>query len=229
MSAIAQTFFMVQGLPPIPTSGLRMYFNFEGGLGHSGTTVNDFAGVQNGTLSGTTYNSGNGGYMTFDGVNDWIDTNRTTNGSSIGVYFGSWSIVYVIRVPNTTGNKYVFGSSNNISSQQNALSGFEGANLTYTHSSGGNPTTSRSASTWYHVVCTFNVSGGTATVYVNGSSAASAFQETMVGAYSLYLGRTGSTATYYAFDLGLAMIYDRVLTTQEISDIYNNQRGRFGV
>jgi hypothetical protein len=220
--------FWKSSKPPIPTSGLKMYFNFEGG-GYSGTTVTDFAGVQNGTLSGTTYNSGNGGYMAFDGVNDWIDTNRTTNGSDVGVYFGSWSIVYVIRVPNTTGNKYVYGCSNNIAFQGNALSGFEGANLTYTHSSGGNPTTTRSASTWYHVVCTFALGANTATVYVNGSSSASAFLETMTGAYSIYLGRTGAPATYYAFDLGLAMIYNRVLTTQEISNIYNNQRSRFGI
>lgn len=214
--------------PAIPLTGLKMYFNFDNG-GYSGTTVTDFAGVQNGTLSGTTYNSGNGGYMNFDGTNDWIDTNRTSNGSDIGIFFGSWSIVYCFRVPNITGTKHVFGSSNAPSYQNNAQSGVIDDDIFYSHNSGGEPKfLNISANTWYHVVCTYNYDTYVCKIYINGvEQVSNGFQERMVGVYSVYLGRTNTS--YYAFDLGLAMIYNRVITAQEVSDIFNNQKDRFGL
>lgn len=57
----------------------QQWMNYLGGNTNSypstGTTLYDLSGNNiNGTLlSGVTYNSNNGGYITFDGVNDWVD------------------------------------------------------------------------------------------------------------------------------------------------------------
>lgn len=215
-------------LPEIPTSGLKMYFNFEGG-GYSGTTVTDFAGVTNGTLTGGTYGTDSGGYMTLDGVDDFINTNRTSNGSDIGIYYGDWTIIYVVRFPNVTGTKHVFGSSTAPSSQNNAQSGVVDDDVFYTHNSGGEPKfLNISASQWYHVACSYDYDTYTPKIYINGTLQTTGYQERMVGAgWTVYLGRTNTT--YYAMDLGLAMIYNRELTSTEVSNIYLNQRSRFGI
>jgi hypothetical protein len=212
--------------PPIPTSGLRLYYNFEGG-GYSGSTVTDLAGVGNGTLSGITYNSGNGGYMNFDGSNDFINTNRSSVNE--GIYYGNWTIVYAVRFPNVTGTKYVFGSSNAAGYQENAHSGAVDDDIVYTHNSGGEPKyLNISANQWYHVACSYVFNTYLAKIYINGTvQVNNGFQERMIASYTIYLGRVNTT--YYPFDLGLAMIYNRALTDQEISDIYNNQRSRFGI
>jgi hypothetical protein len=203
----------------IPLTGLKMYLNFEGNV------TTDLAGVLNPTVFGCTYNSGNGGYLIFDGVNDYVNTNRTSNGSDIGIYYGSWSIAYCVRFPNVTGVKDVFGSST--SPGPNAQSGANNATLIYRQNNNNSPIySSISANTWYHVVNTYDYASYTPKIYVNGVLQATGFQERMTGAgWTVYLGRTNST--YYALDLGLAMIYNRVLIATEITDIFNNQKGRF--
>ena len=58
----------------------------------TGTTVTDLIGTQNGTLTnGVGYSSSNGGYFTFDGVNDYIDFGinnaiRTTSARTISLW-----------------------------------------------------------------------------------------------------------------------------------------------
>lgn len=218
--------FWQSSVPAIPTSGLRLYYNFEGG-GYSGTTVTDYASVGNGTLSGTTYNSGNGGYMNFDGSNDFINTNRSSINE--GIYYGNWTIVYVVRFPNVTGTKYVFGSSNAPGYQENAHSGAVDDDIVYTHNSGGEPKyLNINSNQWYHVACSYVFNTYLAKIYINGAvQVNNGFQERMIAAYTIYLGRVNTT--YYPFDLGLAMIYNRALGDQEVSDIYNNQRSRFSI
>ncbi len=209
----------------IPLAGLKMYFNFAGG-GFSGTTVTDFTGITNGTLTGGAYNSGNGGYMTLNGTSDFINTNRTSNGSDIGIFYGSWSIVYCVRFPNITGIKNVFGSSN--APGVNVQSGATNATITYVQNGNTSTYSSISASTWYHVVVSYDYAAYTPKIYINGVLQVTGFAERMTGAdWLVYLGRTNTT--YYAFDLGLAMIYNKIVTGEEVSNIYNNQKSRFGL
>lgn len=69
-------------LPNISQNGLVLYLDAGNGLsyrpGISGTTWKDLSGNDNnGTLTnGPTFNSGNGGYMVIDGVDDYIEVSR---------------------------------------------------------------------------------------------------------------------------------------------------------
>jgi len=221
MSGILQTFFwLAKAIPAIPTSGLKMYLNFEGNV------TTDLAGVLNPTITGATYNSGDGGYLTLDGVDDFINTNRVSNTADIGIYYGSWSIVYCVRFPNVTGTKNVFGSSNPIGI--NVQSGAIDATIAYVQNGSTTSYSPISANTWYHVVVTYDYASYTPKIYINGVLQTTGFAERMTAAgWTVYLGRTNST--YYAMDLGLAMIYNRVIAAAEVTDIFNNQKSRFGL
>lgn len=232
MSLIPFGFFK-KSKPPIPTTNLRLYYNFEGEnswYDGSGSTVKDFSPDQaNGILSGGVgWISDAGGAMSFvSSSSRYISTGRSS--SDLGIYYGDWSIVYVARFPNLTGTKYVFGSTTAPGYQANAYSGAVDDDIVYTHNSGGEPKyLNISANQWYHVVCSYKYDTYVAKIYINGTvQVSNGFQERMIGLYNIYIGRVNTT--YYDFDLGLAMVYNRVLTDQEISDIYNNQRTRFNI
>lgn len=76
-----------------PTS-LKLFIDAGNPLSYSGsgTTVTDLVGTQNGTITnGVGYSSSNGGYFTFDGINDYIDFGinnaiRTTSARTISLW-----------------------------------------------------------------------------------------------------------------------------------------------
>lgn len=218
-------FFQGSLKPPIPTSGLRMYFNFEGG-GFSGSVVTDFAGFSNGTLNGGTWGTQGGGHMAFDGVNDFIDTNRTAN--NFGLYYGSASFVFAIRTPTVGSQNFIFHPTNSPSYQSDVNISFESSGIKYSHNTANPPVATITSNTWQHVVCTYNYDNYVTKIYVNGTLITTGSQERMIALDDGYwIGR--NTGQYYAFDLGLFMIYNRVISDLEITDVFNNQKGRFGL
>jgi len=185
----------------------------------SGTTWSDLSSTaNNGTLTnGPTFNSGNGGYIDFDGTDDRIElesipsitTDATfcawVNGASLSGNRAIMSIKDVLIQLAPDGIVYWFDVDTN-----NLL--FSGV---------------YSINTWYHIVIA--QSGTSISAYRNGAfvnaqtggNIGSSYSNKQIGAYfgsRNWQGRIGSV-----------QIYNRQLSAAEISQNFNVQRGRFGV
>ena len=70
------------GPPTLITTGLVLHLDAGDALSYpgNGNTWNDLSGSNNGTLlNGPTYNSGNGGSIVFDGINDVVSLGNVLN------------------------------------------------------------------------------------------------------------------------------------------------------
>ena len=84
----------VGAAPPSYPASLTLFIDAGNAASYpgTGTTVTDLIGTQNGTLTnGVGYSSADGGYFTFDGVNDYIDFGinnaiRTTSARTISLW-----------------------------------------------------------------------------------------------------------------------------------------------
>lgn len=91
-----------EGGPNIIEDGLVLYLDAANKKSYpgSGTTWSDLAGSNNGTLTnGPTFDSGNGGSLVFDGVNDYVDLSSATSLLNLGSTF---SIEGILKLDNTS-------------------------------------------------------------------------------------------------------------------------------
>ena len=104
--------------PSIITSGLVLYVDASNATSYpgTGTTWYDLSpNGYNGTLSGnTTYNSGNGGYITLGSNTGYIDFGLSSAGSSTSAYtWGGWfNIPSFTNIPMARGNDMTGGFPN---------------------------------------------------------------------------------------------------------------------
>ncbi len=127
------------GSTPAPQypSSLKLFIDAGNPLSYPGTgnIVTDLVGTQNGTLvNGVGYSSSNGGYFTFDGVNDYIDFGINTaiqptvartvsmwvyiDLSSIGVFYSDYTTStgrngLLLNCDYNNGRAYFCGTSGN--------------------------------------------------------------------------------------------------------------------
>ncbi len=201
----------------------------------SGTTWTDLSGNGNtGTLvNGVGYNSGNGGSLVFDGVNDFITLATPTNFSGDFSYC-AWVYRSVVS-PN--GYTNVFTSTLQNEQYQLDLTGYQGGFGMYA-AGAYNATQSNliSLNTWVNLVWIrkdtglygylngaeqFNPSNGFNAGLSTVSTAVSKVNK--IGAYS--------TGTSYNLNGNIAQvsIYNRALTAAEVSQNFNATRSRFSI
>lgn len=235
----------------IVTDGLVL--NVDAGFVGSYPTINttwyDLSGnSNNGTLiNGPTFNSSNSGSIVFDGIDDKVNlpssnvynfnTNdpftletfcyATTAASSgmiplIERYF--YGVVnfggYGLRLRNYNTNKPLFFVTGFASVGVETIGIVEA-------------TTSWVANTWYHIVGTKNNSG-TMKIYVNGTLENTITNITGAPLPStditLKIGARGDTDDQYSNQrFSICRIYNKELTSQEVSQNFNAQKGRFGL
>ena len=148
--------------------------------GGSGTTWTDLSGQNNnGTLiNGVTYNSGDGGYLIFDGTNDRVSLPA---GSDFAYGTGDFTIETWFNVTGTSPQTYgeiafsqtVAGTNYFIAYTSRGNPVLKKPTFTY-GTGGGTPIVSVQSYTednWYHYVITRN--GTTLTMYLNNSVVAS--------------------------------------------------------
>ncbi|MDM8564109.1 PA14 domain-containing protein [Candidatus Halobeggiatoa sp. HSG11] len=220
-------------------SGLIAYYNFDEKVGSSIAVLSDIAGSNHGTLNGdpTWVDSGAtlskmlppGNAMSFDGVDDYVEiTNVTSDDFSLEAWIktdvsaptGSyayqgdgiiWSDVggvandFVLAV---LGDKLSFWDGN--------------ANMNITG------TTNITDSNWHHVAVT-RASGGSMTLYVDGSSNGSANAGT--GALTdnsvIHIGANTITNRYYSGQIDEVRVWDTVRSQDEIQDNMNSTVSSF--
>ena len=202
----------------------------------SGTNFYDLSGnVYNGTLTnGPTYNSGNGGYISFDGTDDYVtmgtatDFATYTNGFTVDLWVyptsaSSYSTIFSSAATTSGGDWQVyiwyntsskFGTTQRYSGNQNDFS----------------TTNTFPINNWYNVVITSNNS--TCYIYVNGtsqSSSATGQINNQPASREVRLGNFKGYPAQYTGRIASCRVYNRALSSNEITQNYNIQKSRFGL
>ena len=177
------------------------------------------------TANGPTYSSANGGYIYFDGTDEYA-----TVPSNSGWAFGENGTVeqWVYVAGNSGGNDRFWSVDNNSSSLDAYLNGAS-YNIGF-HGGVVLTTTTISQNTWVHFVVTYT--SGTIKVYFNTveqglSGTTTGYNITNNG--TLYIGNFPAAAVELNGRISSMKIYNRALSAAEVSQNYNALRGRFGL
>jgi hypothetical protein len=195
----------------------------------SGTTWTDLSGNGNtGTLvNGVGYNSGNGGSLSFDGVDDTV--NVTTLDLRQDFTYECWVLHNAVSTFSFLGQ--------GTTTTRNGLHIWfrDGSNLRFGMFSNDTDALSLTTSTgvWYQYCFTYNHSTFLKQIYRNGVQLTGTPQQTQtsyLGTGTVRIGATYSSGGNYANGrFSSTRIYNRVLTAAEIQQNYNALKGRFGL
>jgi hypothetical protein len=184
----------------------------------SGTTWTDLSGNGNtGTLTnGPTYNSVNGGVIVFDGSNDYVSGTISN--------LTEYTLCAMVKVLTSVVGGGIMGG-NNGSSAYLQLGG--NPNPPWQFNNAVNISISPVLSQWAYVVGV-QASGSSQLLYLNGSSIASASGTSNLGtAYAI--GRRELATIYLNCQIGVSQIYNKGLSSAEITQNFNALRSRFGI
>ena len=227
-------------------SGLVLYLNagFSPSYPGSGSTWTDVSGnSNNGTLvNGPTFNSANGGYLTFDGVDDYVNTANTA-GLNFTNTTGTISIWF--RTSASTANSPML-----ITKQMDAAGGWavviapNGIPYFETKNSGGGATAfykyvnkACNDGIWHNFVAVFTTSttvtaNNTASMYLDGVLAnGPQFNITIYGgntAGTVQIGRR-SSGNYFNGNISNVQIYNRGITAGEVAQNFNALKSIYGL
>jgi hypothetical protein len=232
ISGVTLTGTYVVDLPGIVTTNLSMFLDAGNASSYpgSGTAWTDLSGnSRNGTLTnGPTYTSADGGYIVFDGVNDFVQCSGSITATA--ATFVTWmrrngpqddfdGIIYS-RGAAATGISF-FGTTNKISyTWNNAVD-------TYSWDSG----LTIPDLTWCMIAV--SVTSTSATAYLCQSSgitsATNTVSHTSTTLDDIKIGQDDLGGRFFTGNIATAMIYDRALSAGEITQNFNALRGRYGL
>jgi hypothetical protein len=222
-SEILQNYY--QG--PIVTDGLVFavdagnLVSYESGS----TTTYSLTGSLSGSLvNGVGYNNENGGRWVFDGVDDYIVTNYSSNPT----YF---TIELIVKPINTNpGNSRVFLGKYNGSGNDYWI-GLQSSDASIIWSVNGGLLDSNvipNTSTYYIITTTIGTT--LQKIYVNGELKNSKATAVTSPGGNVTLGVFGETVSFdTAVSISALKIYNRELTDSEVQQNFNAQRSRFGL
>ena len=196
----------------------------------SGTAWNDLSGNgNNGTLvNGPTFDSGNGGSISFDGSDDRSDFDNfqlsnsdSTQPYSINFWFkrsgGSSVGGLITQYGGSTSVSTRFGIREN----NGKLSWWKGG----THRLNSNETIITDQ--WYNS-CFTKSSDGNLNLYVNGVFDNNSTDPFSFEDYRFMIGAFNTIVPFNGY-ISNVNVYNRVLSSDEITQNYNSLRGRFGL
>jgi hypothetical protein len=220
----------------IITAGLVLSLDAGDTLSYpgSGSTWTDTIQSKTFTLvNSPTYNSSNGGYLSFAPASSQYATSSTSLTSSLttftmeawhyytGTNSGGSPCIITETYPGVTSRINFSLGSNTTTGLQSGF--FDGAwKITNAQT--------LTANNWYHIVGTYD--GAINKLYVNNSlvqnsSAIGATPSTSQG--GIRLMRRWDNAEYWGGRLAVVRIYNTALDTTQINQNYNTQRSRFGL
>jgi hypothetical protein len=213
----------------VVTDGLVFYVDAGNGNSYpgSGTTWSDLVGGNDGTLTnGPTYDSGNGGSIVFDGVNDTVEGTGLSNGggASTSQSYSVWFKVDTLNVSGIAQGLFFWAQYEGVFIQtagDNSVGDFA-------------TTPTVSANTWCNVVFNFN-QGASYECYVNsvsfGSVATSdtsgepaSSQKWVIGSR---LDNNNALLDYTNGNIAIVQAYNRALSATEVLQNYNALKNRF--
>jgi hypothetical protein len=226
----------------IVTNGLVNYLDsgYKGSYPTSGTTWYDISGYgRNGTLTnGPTYSNISGGTIVFDGTDDYVtlgSQNLVTNNFTINLWYNLNT--------NTTKEHFLFSigyaSANSFLIVANSTLGGSQSISSYYVNTGGSTTgrtiNSATLTNTQIVNLTYTRNNGLNVIYINGVEQTSrTFTESLSLGSSLqyilgYAIPRNKTSAYLQGNIYISQIYDRGLSSSEVLQNFNAQKGRFGL
>lgn len=208
-----------------------LYYSYDD-ANISGSNPLDLSGYGN---DGTTYGATTGvtgvigQAFSFDGVNDYVDTNYQFDSSVYDFTFATW-----IYLDSGTPNGYVFGSYNGAT-----LPGLlhiqyiDGYGIRYEGRDSSSVTVASgfadlNISEWTHIAFTRSVADNTIKVYMNGVLV-NTTTDNRAGHFaypaSIKIGSRGSATTYIKGDMDESVIYTRALSDAEVANLANHPVG----
>jgi len=227
---------------PIVTDGLVLNLDagFTPSYSRSGTTWYDVSTNSiNGTLTnGPTFNSGDGGNISFDGTDDFVNlgNNSILNYTTLSFSFNVWFKINNLNPPQNSGQgNFIFSRGqfreNGYYFQINSSGGarFITNQSGAAQVSGANSGTIN-INTWYNVC--FSMNGSVLTTYVNGVDA-SGESDPHINPTSttrnFVIGRYDTVNWYLNGNMAVLMSYNRPLSAAEALQNFNAQKSRFGL
>ena len=215
--------------PRIVTDGLVLALDAGNTKSYSGSgaTWTDLSGNgNNGTLENDVgYDSGNGGSLSFDGVDDYATTGNILVPTSSSSYTVS---VWCYRNRNNVGYEELLSQWTSANVNQSFFFGFDNSYVRFTDN-WNNIVVSGAGNTgvWMNLVGVYTTSN--AYIFLNGNLSAtrgSGFSYYGTGAF--VMGRQGELdSEYFSGNIAQVSIYNRALTAQEVLQNYNALKGRY--
>ncbi len=206
--------------PNIPTSGLVMLWDVADANSYpgTGTTIYDLSGNSN---NGTFVNA-----ITYDSTTNmgFLETNSTTSYITGGpnLYSIAHSVICASRYrPNTAGGRVVTSNGGNwlLGHWSSGIGRYYGETWVYQ--------TAGETNNWHIHACTSNNSNAAA-YYIDGVSKTTTASR-VYGPAQFAIGGWNGTSEFSYGQISFLMAYNRVLTADEIQQIYSAYRGRFGL
>ena len=216
----------------IVTDGLR--FNLDAGKTASypgtGTTWTDLSGNGNhGTLSGATltvYSSDNGGCFVFNGSTSNVNLNK--NATEIGIYDNSYTADAWVYPTDLSGDRGMFGDEVSANRQGLHLI-FRNGSIHQGHYGSDANIGSVTTNSWWHIVFTFDKATGATKMYKNGvDQGNSGTIGSYIGTSNIHLGQAYGNSGYFQGKGAVYKMYNRVLSSAEVTTNYNALKNRFG-
>ena len=213
--------------PTIITSGLVMNLDASNTLSYAGTgtTWTDLSGNgKNGILvNGPTYNSANGGYLQFDGINDYVNITVKPQQNAMTLE------VWVKLVTVTSGVQQYFMVDSGAGYVELGMVGdkayFGVAGSPYSSAIG---LTSRSVGTWYQIVGRYK-NGEKASIYVNGVlDKQGTNTNTTIGSVATDFQIFRNGGTHLNGSMAVSRIYNTALSDADILNNFNAVKSRYG-
>jgi hypothetical protein len=213
----------------------------------TGTAWNDISGNRNnGTLTnGPTFNTNNGGSIVFDGVDDYVDCgsssllNFGTGNYTIGVWFKTNTSIrrtILSRFDYNNTGTIERGYYIDVLSTGKIRTAFESNGFNYR---AADSNTLINTNNYFYATVT-RTNATTINVYINGvfetSNTLTAGTPSNIDAVTapFSIGRRADYQTpafdnYFLGNVSLVQIYNRALSTTEITQNYNALKGRYGL
>jgi hypothetical protein len=206
------------------------------------TTWNDISrGGNTGTLvNGPTFNSGNGGSIVFDGVDDYVTDIGTTSTFSFIQNTGVFTINAWVK-PNVLGTAmYFIGNNDGTTGGKGFYIGKlsnNRFNFSLTYGASGLSILTFQLVNYYTdtnwVNVTISSNGLNAIAYKNGTRFGTSNNITILSTgdstRNLAIGRINNTGGNWSGSIAQTSIYNKALTAQEILQNYNATKSRFGL
>jgi hypothetical protein len=207
----------------------------------TGTAWNDLVGSNNGVLTnGPTFSTDGKGSIVFDGVDDYSLRNSSLNlGDNFSVF--AWVKPGNINIRNgIIGNSYTysgrqgffFGTGTNYSTSSNTFFISIGSDAAYGTAVNNTVTLNR----WNYLGGTVSNGGSEFKLYVDGGQVNLAPLTLLTSGNITYPtnqlligGRVLSSPEPWIGNIGMVQMYNRILTSNEILQNYNNTKSRFGL
>lgn len=212
------------GPPSITVSNLLLYWDASNPNSYpgTGTTIYDLSeNGNNGTLvNGVSYNSSNGGVLVFDGNDDYVFSNTPNLTSSNYTVIGAarYSGGIRSRIINSTNNNWLMGH------WSNSTENYYAEGWVSSVQAGASDTN------WRIYASTGNISGDSYGFYVNNNFVVQNGNGS-AGPNGITLGRAGQVigGEQSTGQFSFLLIYNRILTTTEMNQIFNATRWKFGI